>query len=75
MKAEEPIQEIRCLIDNGQVGGIIGKGGANIQRVREESGAYLSILKAEFKNVQERVMVLKGTASQIGQATFMTAQL
>lgn len=69
------MQEIRVLIDNQQVGGIIGKGGANVKRVREESGAFVSILKAEFRTVHERVMVLKGYASQIAKAAQLIADL
>jgi heterogeneous nuclear rnp K-like protein 2 len=67
--------EIRMLIDNHQVGGIIGKGGANVKRVREETNVFLSILKAEFRNVQERVMVLKGTVAQIARAATLIAEL
>jgi transcription antitermination factor NusA-like protein len=74
-KSDEPIQEIRVLIDNHQVGGIIGKGGANVSRVREESGAFVSILKAEFRNVTERIMVLKGSATQIAQSTKLISDL
>jgi hypothetical protein len=31
-------QELRCLIENHSVGCIIGKGGANVKRVRDETG-------------------------------------
>jgi predicted RNA-binding protein YlqC (UPF0109 family) len=72
---DELQQEIRCLIENSQVGGIIGKGGANVKRVREDSGAFVSILKAEFRNVQERIMVIKGTAAEIAHATHLIAGL
>lgn len=60
--------EVRTLIENNQVGGIIGKGGSNVQRIREETGATLSILKTQFRNVADRVMVLKGNLSQIAMA-------
>lgn len=72
---KDSVQEIRVLIDNTQVGGIIGKGGANVKRVRDGSGAFVSILKAEFRTVHERVMVLKGTSSQIAKATQLIADL
>merc|ERR1712130_381308 len=55
-------------------GGIIGKGGANVKRVREEAGVFLSILKAEFRAVQERIMVMKGTISQIAKALFLISE-
>mmetsp|Transcript_10580 Transcript_10580/g.20045 ORF Transcript_10580/g.20045 Transcript_10580/m.20045 type:complete len:381 (+) Transcript_10580:37-1179(+) len=60
--------EIRVLIDNSQVGGIIGKKGTNVKTIRETTGVYLSILKSEFRNVQERVMVLKGQVDAISKA-------
>ncbi len=61
-------QELRILIDNNQVGGVIGKGGTNVNRVREQAGISLSILKAEA-NVTERVMVLKGQYELLVKAT------
>lgn len=67
-------QELRILIDNNQVGGIIGKGGANVTRVREQAGIFLSILKAEA-NVTERVMVLKGQYEQLVKGIHMIAEL
>lgn len=68
---------IRVLIENQQVGGIIGKQGANVRRVRDEAGVFLSILKVqpEFRNVQERVMVVKGAHSQIAKAIHLTSEL
>jgi len=67
-------QELRLLIDNNQVGGIIGKAGANVTRVREQTGIFLSILKAEV-NATERVMVLKGQYEQLVEAIKMVAEL
>jgi len=70
----QPI-EIRVLIANNQVGGIIGKGGMNVKRVREEAGVFLSILKADYRNMQERIMVLKGEPQQVAVAFQMVADL
>lgn len=67
-------QELRILIDNNQVGGLIGKAGANVTRVRDEAGVFLSILKAET-NVTERVMVLKGQYDQLVKGILMIATL
>jgi len=67
-------QELRILIDNNQVGGIIGKAGANVTRVREQAGIFLSILKAET-SVTERVMVLKGQYEQLVKGIHMIAEL
>lgn len=67
-------QELRILIDNSQVGGIIGKGGSNVDRVRTEAGVFLSILKSQAE-VSERVMVLKGPYDRLVQAIRMVAEL
>ena len=67
--------EFRFLIDNSSVGGLIGKGGANVKRVREESGAFVSILKSDARSVQERIMLIKGTVEQIGKAALLIAEL
>jgi len=73
--SKEVVMDVRVLIENHQVGGIIGKAGANVRRVREESGAFISILKTDFRNVQERILVLKGNVHQILKATKSVAQL
>ena len=67
--------EFRFLIDNSSVGGLIGKGGANVKRVREDSGAFVSILKSDARSVQERIMLIKGTVEQIGKAALLIAEL
>jgi len=67
--------EFRFLIDNSAVGGLIGKGGANVKRVRDESGAHVSILKSESRAIVERIMIIKGNPQQIGKACFMLCEL
>jgi heterogeneous nuclear rnp K-like protein 2 len=76
MTGEAPAEamELRVLIDNNQVGGIIGKAGANVTSVRETAGVFLSILKAE-PNVTERVMVLKGSFDQLTTGIIMITKL
>jgi predicted RNA-binding protein YlqC (UPF0109 family) len=69
-------QELRVLVDNVHVGAIIGKNGANVKNIRENTGVGLSILKtdASAKQVKERVMVLKGQTSQIAKALHLVAE-
>lgn len=67
--------EVRVLIENSQVGGIIGRKGANVKNIRETTGVYLSILKSDFRNVQERVMILKGPIESISVAAREVALL
>jgi predicted RNA-binding protein YlqC (UPF0109 family) len=63
--------EVRLLIENSHVGAIIGKGGINSKRIREENNVFLSIMKSEFRNVQERVMLVKGELVSVGKAISM----
>lgn len=66
----------RFLIASSQVGTIIGKGGANVKRIREESGAGISILKqADDKLLQERVMLVRGKPDQIADAARIIADI
>lgn len=67
-------EELRVLIDNSQVGAIIGKQGANVKQVREATSVYVSILKTDYRSVQERVLVLKGDLSNIATACKMIFQ-
>jgi len=66
--------QLRLLIDNAQVGAIIGKAGANVKQIREETGTFLSILKAEYRNVQERVMLVKGAMPSVATACSLVAR-
>lgn len=74
-KSQADMIEIRCLIDNASVGGIIGKGGNNVRSVRESSGCYVSILKSDYRSVQERIMLLKGQPEHIAKAAHMICEL
>lgn len=67
--------ELRFLISSAQVGSIIGKGGANVRNVRDETNCYVSILKSEYRDVLERVLVIKGTQEQDAQAVEKIAEL
>jgi len=66
--------QLRLLIDNAQVGAIIGKAGVNVKQIREETSTFLSILKAEFRNVQERVMLVKGAIPSVAKACSLVAR-
>jgi len=72
---DNQIMEFRFLIDNSCVGGLIGKGGANVKRVRDESGAHVSVIKSESRSVSERIMLLKGTVRSIAKAAQMCGEL
>jgi len=70
----DDLQEVRVLIDNYEASVIIGKGGANVKKIRTDSSAFVSILKSEG-NAKERVMQVKGTVEFNTAALRMIAEL
>lgn len=72
--ATQLTESARFLIENSQVGAIIGKGGSNVSRIREETGVFLSILKTDIKQVSERIMMMKGDSATIALAVSAVAQ-
>lgn len=69
------LQEIRVLIENPEASIIIGKAGVNVKMIRSESGAFVSILKAENPNAKERVLTLKGVPEHNAMAGKLITQL
>lgn len=69
----DELQEVRVLIDNFEASVIIGKQGSNVKKIRTESNAFVSILKAEGS--KERVMQVKGTVEFNAHALRLIAQL
>lgn len=68
------LQEIRVLIDNYEASVIIGKAGANVKKIRQDSSAFVSILKTEGSS-KERVMQVKGTVEYNAHALRLIATL
>lgn len=69
------VEELRALIDNSNVGGIIGKGGVNIKKVREATGAFLSILKSDVRSISDRILLIKGNIGQQCEAIVAVSKL
>lgn len=69
------LQEIRILIENPEASIIIGKGGANVKTIRADSGAFVSILKAENPSAKERVLTLKGIPEHNAKAGELITRL
>jgi len=69
------LQEVRILIENPEASIIIGKGGVNVKTVRNDSGAFVSILKAENPSAKERVLTLKGLPEQNAKAGELISRL
>lgn len=74
---EEQEMNVRILIQNRQVGSIIGKKGARIQNIRDQVGSpfLMNILKPESKVVQERILALRGTVTQVSKAIQLVSEL
>lgn len=69
------LQEIRILIENPEASIIIGKGGTNVKDIRNNSGAFVSILKAENPSAKERVLTLKGIPEHNAKAGELITRL
>jgi predicted RNA-binding protein YlqC (UPF0109 family) len=72
---DSKVVEMRFLVASTQVGSIIGKAGANVKKVREESDCTVSILPNDNRAATERIMLLKGTPPQIAHASQLLADL
>lgn len=68
--------DTRWLIKSAQVGGVIGKKGASVKQIREESGACVSVLnkKNSMEKSPEQLMLIRGTFSEIASGVEMVAQ-
>ncbi|XP_057293005.1 poly(rC)-binding protein 1-like [Hydractinia symbiolongicarpus] len=68
--AEEKL-ELHFIILSQDAGGIIGREGRNIRQMRDESGANINISGSAGV---ERILNIKGTASEIKAAVHMTSE-
>jgi len=62
---------LKLVMSNNQAGGIIGKGGASIKAMREESGAAIKVEAPGSGGPQERVVVLSGTKASVVKANLL----
>lgn len=66
MASDDVIITIRMLMVGKEIGGIIGKGGANVSNYREQSGAKITI--SSEQNCPERIVTISGGQTQIYKA-------
>ena len=64
---------MRMLVPQTQCGSIIGKGGANVKRMREESGATITIPSETIIGSTDRAVTISGEPDAIAQACEMIA--
>lgn len=63
-------QQVKIIVPNTTAGLVIGKGGATIKAIMEESGAKVQLSqKPDGLNLQERVITLKGEKMQLMAAS------
>jgi ribosomal protein S3 len=66
---------IRLLIPSSRMGFVIGKGGAQIKKIREKSGAFITSQGDNLPNSTERVMSLVGDAGSLSVACYEIATM
>ncbi|XP_075252456.1 heterogeneous nuclear ribonucleoprotein K-like isoform X1 [Convolutriloba macropyga] len=59
--------QLRCLMKTGDAGAIIGKGGANVRRMRDEYNLQISLPNSMSV---ERIMQVRGCIKNIGDCLF-----
>jgi len=60
--------EVNFLVHSSQVGGVIGKQGARIKQIRDETGAGVKVYPDCLPGCNERVVAMRGTEEQIVNA-------
>ncbi|KAJ1106753.1 hypothetical protein NDU88_004153 [Pleurodeles waltl] len=68
-------KQAKLIVPNSTAGLIIGKGGATVKAVMEQSGAWVQLSqKPEGINLQERVVTISGEPEQIHKAVDIIVQ-
>ena len=57
--------EVRILVHQSIVGGIIGKGGSKIKEIRDASGANIKVFQTAAPQSTDRCIALQGSASKL----------
>lgn len=60
-----PIVTLRLIIPASQCGSLIGRGGAKIKEIREQTGAMIQIGADVLPNSSERVVTISGTVESL----------
>ncbi|XP_030896769.1 RNA-binding protein Nova-2 [Leptonychotes weddellii] len=70
-----PHTQAKLIVPNSTAGLIIGKGGATVKAVMEQSGAWVQLSqKPEGINLQERVVTVSGEPEQVHKAVSAIVQ-
>ncbi|KAJ3192003.1 RNA binding protein, heterogenous nuclear RNP-K like protein [Entophlyctis luteolus] len=66
---------VRVLVSHHLIGAVIGKGGAKIKKIQEDSGAKVVVSKDMLPQSTERVVEILGLAKSIEVAVFNVAEI
>ncbi|TIA92183.1 hypothetical protein E3P99_00776 [Wallemia hederae] len=66
-KEEEPYLVLRCLIDTRDAAVVIGRGGENVARIRQNAGTKINVSNSIPGN-PERVVTISGTLDAVSKA-------
>ena len=68
-EAKETTHNLKLVMSNNQAGGIIGKAGANIKAMREESGAFIKVdASGTGGGPYDRLVIVNGTKASLIKA-------
>lgn len=77
-ESASPSDELRLLLDWHHVGCVIGKGGATVRQIREDSGCHLNIIapspNAPSPQQIDRIVTVRGSIEQATKAIYLIAQ-
>lgn len=66
--------DTRWIIKGNQVGGVIGKNGATVKTIREQSSACVSVLNRKSADKQsDQLMLVRGTAEEVAEGLKLIA--
>lgn len=70
-----PETVFRFLCDYKIVGGMIGKGGANLKEVQQNTGAFIEVIHEAPPHCTERVFIIASPRDAPGSGEFNSAQI
>lgn len=65
LKPSQEILTFRLLCHDERVGGVIGKGGAIIRTLKQETGCDIKVLEA-VPGIEDRIIIISGPAVRFG---------
>lgn len=70
-----PPLTFRLIVPASQCGSLIGKGGSNIKRIRDESGANIQVASEMLPNSTERAVTISGYDDSVTQCVYQVCKV